>query len=81
VAEPFTETRQKNPAIAINGSNQRLVVWAEAISHSRGGRLNMRLFTADSSAPEVVLSEEINLDDFSFPAATTLSNGGFLVVY
>jgi hypothetical protein len=81
VAEPFTETRQKNPAIAINGSNQRLVVWAEAISHSRGGRLNMRLFTADSSAPEVVLSEEINLDDFSFPAATTLSNDGFLVVY
>jgi hypothetical protein len=81
VAEPFTETRQKNPAIAINASNQRLVVWAEAISHSRGGRLNMRFFDADVSAPEVVLSEPVNLEDFSFPAVTTLSDGSFLVLY
>lgn len=81
VAEPFTETRQKNPALAINASNQRLVVWAEAISHSRGGRLNMRFFDTDDANPEVVLTEPINLDDFSFPAATTLNNGRFLVLY
>lgn len=81
VAEPFTETRQKNPALAINSSNQRLVVWAEAISHSRGGRLNMRLFDVDGSKAASVLTESINLDDFSFPAATTLGDGKFLVLY
>lgn len=81
VAEPFTKTRQKNPALAINASNQRLVVWAEAISHSRGGRLNMRLFDADGTNPQVILTEPVNLDDFSFPAATTFSDGRFLVLY
>jgi hypothetical protein len=41
----------------------------------------MRLFDADVSTPEVVLSEPVNLDDFSFPATTTLSDGSFLVLY
>lgn len=81
VAEPFTETRQKNPAIAFNESGQRLVVWAEAISHSRGGRLNMRLFDGVGSGQEIVSEETINLDNFTFPAAATLPDGRFLVLY
>lgn len=83
VAEPFTETRQKNPSIAINDANQRLIVWAEAISHSRGGRLNMSLFEKDGEGLDasVLLEDAINLDDFSFPATVALKNGTFLVLY
>ena len=46
VAEPLTETRQKNPAIGISETGEHVVVWGEAISHSRGGRLNLRWYDA-----------------------------------
>lgn len=81
VAQPFTETRQKNPAMAINRAGSKLIVWAEAISHSRGGRLNMRFFESQSAVPQAMDFGPINLDDFSFPATATLPDGRFLVLY
>ncbi|MFK7865284.1 MAG: hypothetical protein AB8B95_13780 [Pseudohongiellaceae bacterium] len=84
VAEPFSETRQKNPAIALSDSGHRLIVWAEAISHSRGGRLNMRLIDENSTGgDEATFSSvaPIQLEDFSFPAAAALPEGRFLVLY
>ena len=39
------KTRQKPPAIAINPSEYRLIVWGEAFGFSKGGTLNMQLFT------------------------------------
>lgn len=81
VAEPFIETRQKNPAIAFNAAGEHLVVWGEAISHTRGGRLNMRLFAGDSPVPSFDFQEEIRIPDFSFPAAAALPDGDFLVLY
>ena len=81
VAEPFIETRQKNPTMAINAAGDRLIVWGEAISHTRGGRLNMRLFAADDSDASEAFVEELNIPKFSFPAAAALPNGDFLVLY
>jgi hypothetical protein len=81
VGEPFTETRQKNPAVAFNGSGERVVVWGEAISHARGGRLNLRLFDEAGNDLEFELPDEIQIDNYSFPAAAVLPNGNFLVLY
>ncbi|MFT4862453.1 MAG: hypothetical protein ACI95C_001674 [Pseudohongiellaceae bacterium] len=81
VGEPFKETRQKNPAMAINNQGARLVVWAEAISHTKGGRLNMRLVDASGVDQTQPLEGEINLRDFSFPAAAALPDGSFLVLH
>ncbi len=81
VAEPFTETRQKNPSVAINAQGERLVVWGEAISHAKGGRLNMRLFEEDGSAKDGPFTEEITIPNYSFPAAANLPDGNFLVLY
>lgn len=81
VGEPFIETRQKNPAVAFNAAGQRLVVWGEAISHTRGGRLNMRLFEADGSAADFMFNDAIEIADFSFPAAAALADGSFLVLH
>lgn len=81
VGEPFMETRQKHPAVAINAQGETLVVWGEAISHTRGGRLNMRLLRDGLPAPEFSFSDEIQISDFSFPAAAALPNGNFLVLY
>ncbi|MEX0962682.1 MAG: hypothetical protein WDZ52_01390 [Pseudohongiellaceae bacterium] len=81
VAEPFVKTRQKNPAIAINAAGERLIAWGEAISHPRGGRLNMRLFGADGSLRDAGFEEEIEMPEFSFPAAAQLPDGDFLVLY
>ena len=81
VAEPFMKTRQKNPSIAINEAGERLIVWAEGISHTRGGRLNMRLMTADGAAQGPAFVEEITLPNFSFPATAQLPDGSFLVLY
>ena len=81
VGPPFTETRQKNPALAINQVGEQLVVWGEAISHSRGGRLNMKLFHKDGSNAEYGFTENIMITDYSFPAAAALTNNDFLVLY
>lgn len=79
--EPFTETRQRNPAIAANHQGEHLVVWGEAISNSRGGRLNLRVFDANGDDTEYRLSEELQIRDYSFPAAASLPDGSFLVLY
>lgn len=81
VAEPATRTRQKNPAIAFNHDGQRLIVWGEGISHSRGGVLNMRLFDADGTLLDAGYNETIEIPEFSFPAAALLPNDTFLVLY
>ena len=81
VGEPFSQTRQKNPAVAFNNKGQRLIVWGEAISHSRGGRLNMRLFEGETAENNIDFTEEITIPNFSFPAAASLPNGDFLVLY
>ena len=81
VAEPFIKTRQKNPAVAINSEGDRLIVWGEAISHTRGGRLNMHLFAADGSDKNVGFTDEVSIPKFSFPAAAVLPDGNFLVLY
>lgn len=81
VAEPFIKTRQKNPAVAINTEGDRLIVWGEAISHTRGGRLNMHLFAADGSDKNAGFAEEVSIPKFSFPAAAVLPGGDFLILY
>lgn len=81
VAEPFIKTRQKNPAVAINADGERLIVWGEAISHTRGGRMNMRLFAEDGADKNTGFSEEIAIPNFSFPAAAVLPDDDFLVLY
>ena len=81
VADPFVKTRQKNPALAFNGKDQRLIAWGEAISHARGGRLNMRLLDFDGEVEGFSFEEEITIPNYSFPAAASLPNGDFLVLY
>lgn len=81
VAEPFTETRQKNPTIAFDKDGNYLIAWGEAISHSRGGRLNLRLFNAQGEVRDYQLEEEIQMQNFTFPAAAALPGGDFLVLY
>jgi len=81
VAEPFIKTRQKNPALAINAEGDRLIVWGEAISHTRGGRLNMHLFAEDGMDKNTEFVEEVTIPKFSFPATVALPGGDFLVLY
>lgn len=81
VAEPVTNTRQKNPAIALNAAGERLVVWGEGISHSRGGKLNMRLFAADGTLLDTPYYDALEIPEFSFPAAALLPDNTFLVLY
>lgn len=81
VAEPFSETRQKNPAVAVNPRGQRLIVWGEAISHTRGGRLNMSLFDGEGLVTDFRFEEDLAIGDFSFPAVAAIGPNKFLVLY
>ncbi|MDB3992813.1 hypothetical protein N9478_04895 [Gammaproteobacteria bacterium] len=81
LGDPFIETRQKNPAVAINKNGERLITWGEAISHARGGRLNMRLFDQTGRGSDIESMRELNIPDYSFPAAVALPTGDFLVLY
>ena len=80
VADPFTETRQKNPTIAVNGEGEVLIAWGEAISHARGGVLNYRLVSVDGAEREIA-EPGLEMPQFSFPAAAALENGSFLLLY
>ena len=62
--------------------NIKLVIaWGEAISHARGGRINMRVVDASGRDTDFQLDREIQIQDYSFPAAATLPNGDFLVLH
>lgn len=86
IADAFTETRQKNPALARNPAGEMLVAWGEAISHARGGALNYRLFTMDSAGNIDRMITELNepaaaIADYSFPAVGVLPGGDFLILH
>ncbi|HIF74404.1 MAG TPA: hypothetical protein EYG31_04555 [Porticoccaceae bacterium] len=81
VGEPFTKTRQKNPTIAFNGSNEKLIAWGEAIAHSRGGRLNFRLYDSQGKQLDSEPVDEMEMPKYSFPAAAGLPSGDFLLLY
>jgi len=82
VADPYSTTRQKNPAIAINAEGERLIVWGEAISHSRGGRMNGVIVDSKGVSRPLLDSAIVQtVPDYSFPAAAPLPDGGFLVLY
>lgn len=90
VLEPLTETRQKNPIIAVNPKQEKLIVWGEAISHSRGGRLNFASLDAAGNPLELLVQElasrvgmdmDVTIANYSFPAVGVLPNGDFLILH
>ena len=81
VGEPLTETRQKNPAVAFNHQNDRLIAWGESVSHSRGGRLNLRVYTPGGVETDHRLAQQVQIANFSFPAVAALPDGNFLVLH
>ena len=79
-----TMVRQKNPVIAFNDRNEKLVAWGEAAGHVSGGVLKFRLFsntTVESSEPGPELNQHTNIPNYSFPAAAALRDGSFLILY
>lgn len=74
------EGRRKNPAVAVNGRGERLLVWGDGISWQSGGTFHWQLFdaageaTADHGAGPAI-------PDGSLPAVVTEPDGTFLVIF
>ena len=81
VQEPATQTRQKNPSIAVAANGDVLIAWGEAISHSKGGALRAQLEDANGVIIEWELGTEITLPNFSFPAAAAIGGNDFLLLW
>ena len=81
VQEPATQTRQKNPSIAVAANGNVLTAWGEAISHSKGGALRAQLEDANGVIIEWELGTEITLPNFSFPAAAAIGGNDFLLLW
>ncbi len=81
VTEPSSETRQKNPAIAVNSTGQVLTVWGEAISHSKGGTLRAQLESSNGELLDWELPIEQTIPNYSFPAAAAVGEEDFLLVW
>jgi len=81
VQEPATQTRQKNPSIAVAANGDVLTAWGEAISHSKGGALRAQLEDANGVIIEWELGTEITLPNFSFPAAAAIEGNDFLLLW
>ena len=81
VQEPATQTRQKNPSIAVAANGDVLTAWGEAISHSKGGALRAQLEDANGIIIEWELGTEITLPNFSFPAAAAIGGNDFLLLW
>jgi len=81
VQEPATQTRQKNPSIAVAANGDVLTAWGEAISHSKGGALRAQLEDANGVIIEWELGTETTLPNFSFPAAAAIGGNDFLLLW
>ena len=81
VGEPAKATRQKNATLAANSRGEKLIAWGEAISHSKGGELQVRLVDSNNEQIEITSLEKIVIPDYSFPAAGTLKTGEFIVLF
>ena len=81
VQEPATQTRQKNPSIAVAANGDVLTALGEAISHSKGGALRAQLEDANGVIIEWELGTEITLPNFSFPAAAAIGGNDFLLLW
>ena len=81
VQEPATQTRQKNPSIAVAANGDVLTAWGEAISHSKGGALRAQLEDANGVIIEWELGTEITLPNFSFHAAAAIGGNDFLLLW
>ena len=76
-----TKTRQKHPAIAINKSGDRLIVWGEAFGFSKGGSLKVQLFNTSNKPISSIDTGGINIPDHSVAAVAAMNDGSFLVMY
>lgn len=81
VTPPSTQTRQKNPAIAVSASGDILTAWGEAISHSKGGALRAQIEPSATSAGAWRLAEELTIPNYSFPAAAAIGASDFLLLW
>lgn len=81
VQEPAEPTRQKHPAVAFDNEGNRLVVWAEGISFTRGGILHGALFDSEGRLLQRLPDETLSIPDYSSAAVAALPGGGFLVLY
>lgn len=80
-----TKSRQKNPSIAFNRMNEKLIAWGEAPGYISGGLLKMQMFDKDGRSKrmeaETAIPDNIKIPDYSFPAVSALKDGRFLVLY
>lgn len=81
VQEPETETRQKNPSIAVAASGAVLTAWGEAISHTKGGELRAQLTGEHGDKIDWTLDAQITIPNFSFPAAAAIGEDDFLLLW
>lgn len=81
VAEPEQPTRQKHPSVAFDKEGNRLVVWGEGISFTRGGKLAAALFDAEGRQEMDFHVNPDDITDYSSPAAAARPGGGFLILY
>lgn len=81
VREPATQTRQKNPSIAVAASGAVLTAWGEAISHSKGGQLRAQLTGENGAKMDWTLDAQITIPNFSFPAAAAIGGDDFLLLW
>ena len=56
----------KKPCHRFQSARRQADCLGESVSHSRGGRLNLRVFTADGVETDYRLAEQIQIANFSF---------------
>ncbi len=72
--------RRKNPALAINGKGEVLLVWGDGAGWRSGGKLHWQLFDA-AGRPSAVGEADDPIPDFSVATAAVRGDGGFVVVF
>lgn len=79
-AVPGAGGKRRHPAIAANPRGQTIVAWTEGTGWNRGGSLAWQVFDAEGR-PEGDMGEARGVAVWSLPAALTLPDGRFAIVY
>jgi hypothetical protein len=78
---PGSARNRKHPAIAVNGSGQRLVAWAEGTAWARGGSVVWQVFDDKGRPVSGAAGSANDLPVWDAPAAAAMPDGHFLLFY
>lgn len=76
-----SKQRRKNPVVAKNNKNQKILVWGEGFGWITGGKLQWQLITENKNDKALLNSTKFEIPNLSMPAVYPNKDNSFTILY